>query len=145
MTFKVSFNSNNCMILWSKITCLVCKCGTHVCSKENLECSPLQWHRYPSVECSDKKSLTRADWKGSQRAESALSNSCSHRLRILLLLLSSGSRSTWPISVLMSFAGFAVAALTLSFLVWKTRKIFQDSCCPIAVLPDTLVTFSLCF
>ncbi|XP_048818194.1 interleukin-20 receptor subunit beta [Lagopus muta] len=49
-----------------------------------------------------------------------------------------GSRSTWPISVLMSFAGFAVAALTLSFLVWKTRKIFQDSCCPIAVLPDTL-------
>ncbi|XP_052536318.1 interleukin-20 receptor subunit beta [Tympanuchus pallidicinctus] len=49
-----------------------------------------------------------------------------------------GSRSTWPISVLMSFAGFAVAALTLSFLVWKTRKIFQDFCCPIAVLPDTL-------
>uniref|UniRef100_A0A669PQC3 Interleukin 20 receptor subunit beta n=1 Tax=Phasianus colchicus TaxID=9054 RepID=A0A669PQC3_PHACC len=40
--------------------------------------------------------------------------------------------------VLMSFAGFAVATLTLPFLVWKTRKTFQDSCCPTAVLPDTL-------
>uniref|UniRef100_A0A8C9ESM6 Interferon/interleukin receptor domain-containing protein n=1 Tax=Pavo cristatus TaxID=9049 RepID=A0A8C9ESM6_PAVCR len=49
-----------------------------------------------------------------------------------------GSRSMWLITVLMSSAGFAVAALTLPFLVWKTRKIFQYCCCPIAVLPDTL-------
>uniref|UniRef100_A0A8C2TWY9 Interleukin 20 receptor subunit beta n=1 Tax=Coturnix japonica TaxID=93934 RepID=A0A8C2TWY9_COTJA len=56
-----------------------------------------------------------------------------------------GSGSMWLITVLMSCVGFAAAALTLPFLVWKTRKIFQYSCCPIAVLPDALVTFSLCF
>ncbi|POI22912.1 hypothetical protein CIB84_013341 [Bambusicola thoracicus] len=44
----------------------------------------------------------------------------------------------WRITVLMSSAGFAVAALTLPFFAWKTRKIFQYSCYPIAVLPDTL-------
>ncbi|NXC46998.1 I20RB protein, partial [Penelope pileata] len=49
-----------------------------------------------------------------------------------------GDRSVWLITVLMSSAGFAVVALTLPFLAWKTSKIFQYSCCPIAVLPDTL-------
>ncbi|XP_015732650.1 interleukin-20 receptor subunit beta [Coturnix japonica] len=49
-----------------------------------------------------------------------------------------GSGSMWLITVLMSCVGFAAAALTLPFLVWKTRKIFQYSCCPIAVLPDAL-------
>uniref|UniRef100_A0A8B9PG84 Interleukin 20 receptor subunit beta n=1 Tax=Apteryx owenii TaxID=8824 RepID=A0A8B9PG84_APTOW len=39
---------------------------------------------------------------------------------------------------------FAVAALTLPFLAWKTSKIFQYSCCPIVVLPDTLVIFLIC-
>uniref|UniRef100_A0A8C0HIK5 Interleukin 20 receptor subunit beta n=1 Tax=Buteo japonicus TaxID=224669 RepID=A0A8C0HIK5_9AVES len=34
---------------------------------------------------------------------------------------------------------WSVAALTLPFLTWKTCKIFQYSCCPVAVLPDTLV------
>ncbi|OXB74518.1 UNVERIFIED_CONTAM: hypothetical protein H355_001900 [Colinus virginianus] len=50
----------------------------------------------------------------------------------------SGGRSMWLITVLMSSVGFAVAALALPFLVWKARKTFQYSCCPIAVLPDTL-------
>uniref|UniRef100_A0A8B9PI35 Interleukin 20 receptor subunit beta n=1 Tax=Apteryx owenii TaxID=8824 RepID=A0A8B9PI35_APTOW len=46
---------------------------------------------------------------------------------------------------LKSFPGvFAVAALTLPFLAWKTSKIFQYSCCPIVVLPDTLVIFLIC-
>ncbi|NWJ07357.1 I20RB protein, partial [Crypturellus undulatus] len=49
-----------------------------------------------------------------------------------------GDRSTWLVTALISSASFAVAALTLPFLVWKTSKIFQYSCCPIAVLPDTL-------
>uniref|UniRef100_A0A663F0F9 Interleukin 20 receptor subunit beta n=1 Tax=Aquila chrysaetos chrysaetos TaxID=223781 RepID=A0A663F0F9_AQUCH len=37
--------------------------------------------------------------------------------------------------------GNTVAALALPFLTWKTCKIFQYSCCPVAVLPDTLVSF----
>ncbi|NXL87390.1 I20RB protein, partial [Alectura lathami] len=49
-----------------------------------------------------------------------------------------GSRSMWLITVLVSFSGFAVAALILPFLAWKASKIFQYSCCLIAVLPDTL-------
>ncbi|NWI10247.1 I20RB protein, partial [Crypturellus soui] len=49
-----------------------------------------------------------------------------------------GDRSTWLVTALISSASFAVAALTLPFLAWKTSKIFQYSCCPIAVLPDTL-------
>uniref|UniRef100_A0A663N207 Interleukin 20 receptor subunit beta n=1 Tax=Athene cunicularia TaxID=194338 RepID=A0A663N207_ATHCN len=51
-----------------------------------------------------------------------------------------GGTSMWLVTALIS-AGVAVAALTLPFLTWKTSKIFQYSCCPIAVLPDTLVTF----
>uniref|UniRef100_A0A8B9MXQ7 Interleukin 20 receptor subunit beta n=1 Tax=Accipiter nisus TaxID=211598 RepID=A0A8B9MXQ7_9AVES len=39
------------------------------------------------------------------------------------------------------FPWSTVAALTLPFLTWKTCKIFQYSCCPVAVLPDTLVSF----
>lgn len=50
----------------------------------------------------------------------------------------------WLVTAMISSAGFALAALTLLFLAWKTSKIFQYSCCPIAVLPDTLVTF-FCF
>ncbi|NWQ67075.1 I20RB protein, partial [Neopipo cinnamomea] len=49
-----------------------------------------------------------------------------------------GDTSMWLVTALISSAGFAVAALTLPFLTWKTSKIFQYSCCPIAVLPDTL-------
>ncbi|NWR84503.1 I20RB protein, partial [Furnarius figulus] len=49
-----------------------------------------------------------------------------------------GDRSMWLVTAIISAAGFAVAALTLPFLAWKTRKIFQYSCCPTAVLPDTL-------
>nr|XP_013032362.2 interleukin-20 receptor subunit beta [Anser cygnoides] len=49
-----------------------------------------------------------------------------------------GGRSLWLVTAVMSSAGFALAALTLLFLAWKTSKIFQYSCCPIAVLPDTL-------
>ncbi|OXB54905.1 hypothetical protein ASZ78_011267 [Callipepla squamata] len=52
-----------------------------------------------------------------------------------------GGRSMWLVTVLMSSVSFAVTALALPFLVWKARKTFQYSCCPIAVLPDTLVTF----
>ncbi|NXN62212.1 I20RB protein, partial [Rynchops niger] len=48
-----------------------------------------------------------------------------------------GGTSMWLVTALIS-AGFAVAALTVPFLTWKTSKIFQYSCCPIAVLPDTL-------
>lgn len=51
----------------------------------------------------------------------------------------------WLVTALISSAGFAVAALTLPFLTWKTSKIFQYSCCPVAVLPDTLVTFFAMF
>lgn len=51
----------------------------------------------------------------------------------------------WLVTAMISSAGFALAALTLLFLAWKTSKIFQYSCCPIAVLPDTLVTFLFCF
>lgn len=46
----------------------------------------------------------------------------------------------WLVTALISSAGVAVAALTVPFLTWKTSKIFQYSCCPIAVLPATLVT-----
>ncbi|XP_068886481.1 interleukin-20 receptor subunit beta [Aphelocoma coerulescens] len=46
--------------------------------------------------------------------------------------------SMWLVTTLTSSAGFAVAALTLPFLTWKISKIFQYSCCPVAVLPDTL-------
>ncbi|KAK4813814.1 hypothetical protein QYF61_026418 [Mycteria americana] len=49
-----------------------------------------------------------------------------------------GGRSVWLVTALISSAGFAVAALTLPFLTWKTSKIFQYSCCPVAVLPETL-------
>ncbi|NWS95198.1 I20RB protein, partial [Mionectes macconnelli] len=49
-----------------------------------------------------------------------------------------GDTSMWLVTALISSAGFAVAALTLPFLTWKTSKIFQYSCCPAAVLPDTL-------
>ncbi|NXF32300.1 I20RB protein, partial [Nyctibius bracteatus] len=48
-----------------------------------------------------------------------------------------GGRSVWLVIALIS-AGFAVIALTLPFLTWKTSKIFRYSCCPAAVLPDTL-------
>ncbi|XP_053936590.1 interleukin-20 receptor subunit beta isoform X2 [Cuculus canorus] len=47
-------------------------------------------------------------------------------------------RSVWLVTALLSSAGFAVAALTLPFLTWKTSRIFQHSCCPVAVLPETL-------
>ncbi|KFP85947.1 Interleukin-20 receptor subunit beta, partial [Acanthisitta chloris] len=49
-----------------------------------------------------------------------------------------GDTSMWLVTALASCAGFAVAALTLPFLTWKTSKMFQYSCCPPAVLPDTL-------
>ncbi|XP_009707253.1 PREDICTED: interleukin-20 receptor subunit beta [Cariama cristata] len=49
-----------------------------------------------------------------------------------------GGTSMWLVIALISFAGFAVAALTLPFLAWKTSKTFQYSCGPVAVLPDTL-------
>ncbi|NXK90082.1 I20RB protein, partial [Formicarius rufipectus] len=49
-----------------------------------------------------------------------------------------GGTPMWLVTALISSAGFAVAALTLPFLTWKTSKTFQNSCCPVAVLPDTL-------
>ncbi|XP_025963481.2 interleukin-20 receptor subunit beta isoform X3 [Dromaius novaehollandiae] len=49
-----------------------------------------------------------------------------------------GDRSMWLVTALISSASFAVAVLTLPFLAWKTSKIFQYSCCPFVVLPDTL-------
>ncbi|NXU57314.1 I20RB protein, partial [Turnix velox] len=49
-----------------------------------------------------------------------------------------GDMSMWMVTALISSVGFAVAALILPFLTWKTSKIFQYSCCPIVVLPDTL-------
>ncbi|NXY23246.1 I20RB protein, partial [Atrichornis clamosus] len=49
-----------------------------------------------------------------------------------------GDTSMWLVTALVSSAGFAVAALTLPFLTWRTRQIFQYSCCPVAVLPDSL-------
>ncbi|NXX24812.1 I20RB protein, partial [Nicator chloris] len=49
-----------------------------------------------------------------------------------------GDTSVWLATALISAAAFAVAALTLPLLTWKMSKIFQDSCCPAAVLPDTL-------
>uniref|UniRef100_A0A8C3JUD8 Interleukin 20 receptor subunit beta n=1 Tax=Calidris pygmaea TaxID=425635 RepID=A0A8C3JUD8_9CHAR len=52
-----------------------------------------------------------------------------------------GSTSMWLVTALISSAGFAVAALTLPFLTWKTSQVFRYSCCPVGVLPDTLVTF----
>ncbi|NXO02862.1 I20RB protein, partial [Rhinopomastus cyanomelas] len=53
-------------------------------------------------------------------------------------LRAQGDRSMWLVTALLSSAGFAVAAVTLPLLTWKTSKIFQYSCCPAAVLPDTL-------
>ncbi|NXO26908.1 I20RB protein, partial [Cisticola juncidis] len=49
-----------------------------------------------------------------------------------------GDTSLWLLTALLSSAAFAVAALTLPFLTWKISKVFQYSCCPTAVLPDTL-------
>ncbi|KAL9835818.1 interleukin-20 receptor subunit beta isoform 2-T2 [Geothlypis trichas] len=49
-----------------------------------------------------------------------------------------GDRSMWLVTALISSAGFAVAVLTLPLITWKISKIFQYSCCPAAVLPDTL-------
>ncbi|NXT50109.1 I20RB protein, partial [Pluvianellus socialis] len=49
-----------------------------------------------------------------------------------------GGPSMWLVTALVSSAGFAVAALTLPFLTWKTSKMCQYFCCPVAVLPDTL-------
>ncbi|NXU40507.1 I20RB protein, partial [Drymodes brunneopygia] len=49
-----------------------------------------------------------------------------------------GDKSMWLVTVPFSSAGFAVAAVTLPLLTWKISKIFQYSCCPVAVLPDTL-------
>ncbi|NXI95916.1 I20RB protein, partial [Psophia crepitans] len=49
-----------------------------------------------------------------------------------------GGRSMWLVTALISSAVFATAALTLPLLTWKTSKIFQYSCCPVAVLPETL-------
>ncbi|NWT15669.1 I20RB protein, partial [Vireo altiloquus] len=49
-----------------------------------------------------------------------------------------GDTSMWLVTALISSAAFAVAVLTLPFLTWKISKIFQYSCCPVAVLPDSL-------
>ncbi|NXA09621.1 I20RB protein, partial [Sapayoa aenigma] len=49
-----------------------------------------------------------------------------------------GDKSMWLVTALISSGGFAVAALTLPFLTWKTSKMFQYFCCPAAVLPDAL-------
>ncbi|KAM7007071.1 interleukin-20 receptor subunit beta isoform 1-T1 [Passerculus sandwichensis] len=49
-----------------------------------------------------------------------------------------GDKSMWLVTALIASAGFAVAVLTLPLLAWKISKIFQYSCCPAAVLPDTL-------
>ncbi|NXH14519.1 I20RB protein, partial [Bucco capensis] len=54
-----------------------------------------------------------------------------------------GGTSMWLVTALISSAGFAVAALTLPFLTWKTSKAFQYFCCPVAVLPDTLDTLKV--
>ncbi|XP_067407316.1 interleukin-20 receptor subunit beta isoform X2 [Emydura macquarii macquarii] len=46
--------------------------------------------------------------------------------------------STWLTITVVSFAGFVVGVLALPFLAWKMSQIFQYSCCPVVVLPDTL-------
>uniref|UniRef100_A0A8C3ISN8 Interleukin 20 receptor subunit beta n=1 Tax=Chrysemys picta bellii TaxID=8478 RepID=A0A8C3ISN8_CHRPI len=50
-----------------------------------------------------------------------------------------GGRSIWMTTALVSFVGFVVGVLALPFLAWKMSQIFQYSCCPVVVLPDTLV------
>ncbi|NXM43262.1 I20RB protein, partial [Gymnorhina tibicen] len=52
-----------------------------------------------------------------------------------------GDTSMSLVTALTSSAAFVVAVLTLPFLAWKISKIFQYSCCPITVLPDTLANF----
>uniref|UniRef100_A0A674I5T1 Interleukin 20 receptor subunit beta n=1 Tax=Terrapene triunguis TaxID=2587831 RepID=A0A674I5T1_9SAUR len=47
--------------------------------------------------------------------------------------------SIWMTTALVSFVGFVVGVLALPFLAWKMSQIFQYSCCPVVVLPDTLV------
>ncbi|XP_024054874.2 interleukin-20 receptor subunit beta [Terrapene carolina triunguis] len=49
-----------------------------------------------------------------------------------------GGRSIWMTTALVSFVGFVVGVLALPFLAWKMSQIFQYSCCPVVVLPDTL-------
>uniref|UniRef100_A0A8C0G556 Interleukin 20 receptor subunit beta n=1 Tax=Chelonoidis abingdonii TaxID=106734 RepID=A0A8C0G556_CHEAB len=46
--------------------------------------------------------------------------------------------STWMTTAMVSFVGFVVGVLALPFLAWKMSQIFQYSCCPVIVLPDTL-------
>ncbi|XP_006258683.2 interleukin-20 receptor subunit beta [Alligator mississippiensis] len=48
------------------------------------------------------------------------------------------ARSTWVTITLISFAGFIMAALVLPFLIWKISRIFEYSCCPVVILPETL-------
>ncbi|NWV38560.1 I20RB protein, partial [Grantiella picta] len=55
-----------------------------------------------------------------------------------LCVRAQGDISLWLVTALISSIAFAVAALTLPFLIWKISQIFQYSCCPAAVLPDTL-------
>lgn len=49
-----------------------------------------------------------------------------------------GGRSIWMMTAMVSFMGFVVGVLALPFLAWKMSQIFQYSCCPVVVLPDTL-------
>uniref|UniRef100_A0A8C4W7L6 Interleukin 20 receptor subunit beta n=1 Tax=Gopherus evgoodei TaxID=1825980 RepID=A0A8C4W7L6_9SAUR len=50
-----------------------------------------------------------------------------------------GGRSIWMTTAMVSFVGFVVGVLALPFFAWKMSQIFQYSCCPVVVLPDTLV------
>ncbi|XP_074867224.1 interleukin-20 receptor subunit beta [Carettochelys insculpta] len=47
-------------------------------------------------------------------------------------------RAAWMMTTLGSFVGFVVGVLALPFLAWKMSQIFQYSCCPVIVLPDSL-------
>ncbi|XP_030434493.1 interleukin-20 receptor subunit beta [Gopherus evgoodei] len=49
-----------------------------------------------------------------------------------------GGRSIWMTTAMVSFVGFVVGVLALPFFAWKMSQIFQYSCCPVVVLPDTL-------
>lgn len=41
---------------------------------------------------------------------------------------------------LFAFVGFMLVLVVVPFSVWKMGRLLRRSCCPVVVLPDTLVT-----
>lgn len=120
-------------------------CSLWEVKKEDLGVQPPALVSFPGV-CWQRISpgwVGRAATEGADWLHCGLSSQS--LWEVLLLLLFLGGTSMWLVTALISSVGFAVAALTLPFLTWKTSKMFQYLCCPIAVLPDTLVTFLTVF